>query len=184
MNPSAANDWVTTLAKRHRWLRSVAGMRSGEPAAVDDIMQDVAVAAAKNHASLRDQSALPAWLYQLTVAAALQHRRRCGRQRKLVERFVEKVQPQEAVNQSPDDWLLASERDSMVRTALKQLCPKDAEILMLKYGHGWTYQQLADRLGKSPSAIDGRLQRARKRLRCELARMANDSSTTQSRESV
>jgi RNA polymerase sigma-70 factor (ECF subfamily) len=69
----------------------------------------------------------------------------------------------------PLDWLLAEERRERVRIALAQLPRRDAEILLLKYTEDWSYRQLAERLGASPSAIEARLHRARQRLRAELA---------------
>ena len=46
---------------------------------------------------------------------------------------------------------------------------RDAEILMLKYTEEWNYQELAQHLGISHSAVETRLHRARQRLRVELA---------------
>ena len=49
--------------------------------------------------------------------------------------------------------------------ALAVLPRRDAEVLLLKHTQDWTYRQLAERLGVSEAAIDGRLQRARAKLR-------------------
>jgi RNA polymerase sigma-70 factor (ECF subfamily) len=49
------------------------------------------------------------------------------------------------------------------------LKPRDAEILLLKYTEDWTYRQLAEHLGQSASAVEARLHRARKKMRCQLA---------------
>jgi RNA polymerase sigma-70 factor (ECF subfamily) len=160
------------LLNRHAWLRRVALARGGEPAAVDDIMQDVAVAAANGYASLRDGARIDAWLYRLTVTAALQYRRRMGRQRRLAMRFAEQTQPTDIAGCDPLDWIASSEQSATIRQALQRLPPKDVEILLLKYGDDLSYAELAARLGLSTSAVDGRLQRARTRLRSQLARQA------------
>ena len=65
-------------------------------------------------------------------------------------------------------WLLADERRRMVREALDCLKDRDAEILLLKYAEGWSYQQIAAHLGITESAVESRLHRARKRLRREM----------------
>jgi RNA polymerase sigma-70 factor (ECF subfamily) len=66
--------------------------------------------------------------------------------------------------------LLAEERRQVVEAAMKRLSGRDTELLMLKYLERWSYRQLAEHLGISESAVDGRLQRARERLRAELSR--------------
>jgi RNA polymerase sigma-70 factor (ECF subfamily) len=65
----------------------------------------------------------------------------------------------------PLDWLLADERNALVRKALERLPKRDAEILLLKYTEDWSYKQLAERLGLSTSAVEARLHRARQKMR-------------------
>jgi RNA polymerase sigma-70 factor (ECF subfamily) len=77
----------------------------------------------------------------------------------------------DAAFSDPLVWLLADERRQLVREALGRLPPRDADILLLKYTENWSYQQLADHMGISHSAIETRLHRARARLRCELAKL-------------
>jgi hypothetical protein len=38
-------DWPSVLARHDRWLRTVVGARLGEPQAVDEVMQEVSLAA-------------------------------------------------------------------------------------------------------------------------------------------
>jgi len=136
-------------------------------------MQQVALAAmAKGH-QLRDLGSIGPWLYRLAVVEALQYRRRQGRRRSLMQRFAERVPPTDCDTREADplDWLLADERQALVRQALRCLPPRDAEILLLKYSEDWSYRQLAEHLGLSHSAVEARLHRARRRLRQALARL-------------
>jgi RNA polymerase sigma-70 factor (ECF subfamily) len=64
---------------------------------------------------------------------------------------------------------LADERESLVRQAMARLPKRDAEILLLKYTEDWSYQQLAEHLGLSTSAVEARLHRARQKMRKALA---------------
>jgi RNA polymerase sigma-70 factor (ECF subfamily) len=59
----------------------------------------------------------------------------------------------------------------MVRQALETLPPRDAEIMLLKYSEDWSYQQLAEHLGLSVSAVEARLHRARQKMRQALLRL-------------
>jgi len=166
-------DWPAVLDQHGRWLRTVALARVGDAAAADDVMQEVAMAAVEKGQQLREPKSAAAWLYRLVVVAALQYRRRQGRRRKLVERYVDRQSPTayDSRETDPLDWLLSDERKQMVRLALHSLPPRDAEILLLKYSEDWSYHQLAEHLGMSHSAVEARLHRARQKLRRELHRM-------------
>jgi RNA polymerase sigma-70 factor, ECF subfamily len=165
-------DWPAQLAQHDRWLRTVVLSRLGERQAVDEVMQEVALAAVEQRAPLADAAKVAPWLYRLAVLQSLLYRRRLGRSRKLTERYAERVRPTEADSRGDAlGWLLADERRQWVRTALARLPSRDAEILLLKYSEDWNYHQIAQHLGIGHSAVEARLHRARHRLRSELERL-------------
>jgi RNA polymerase sigma-70 factor (ECF subfamily) len=166
-------DWQTALAEHERWLRTVVLARVGPGGAVDEVMQEVALAAVRQKAPLLDPSKIAPWLYRLAVAQSLMYRRKLGRRRKLIERYAQRLRPTESDSRvvDPLDWLIADERRGLVRRAVGRLARRDAEILLLKYTEDWSYRQLADHLGISHSAVEARLHRARRRMRQELARL-------------
>lgn len=166
-----ALDWQAVLAEHDRWLRTVVYARLGEAQAVDEVMQEVALAAVRQKAPLLDPSKAAPWLYRLAVRQSLLYRRKQGRRRKLDERYARHLRPTEQDGRELDPlaWLLADERRQLVRRAMASLTPRDAEILLLKYHEDWSYLDLARRLGVSPSAVQARLHRARCRLRAALA---------------
>jgi RNA polymerase sigma-70 factor (ECF subfamily) len=162
-------DWQAALRDHDRWLRTVVYSRVREPEGVDEVMQEVALAAVRQAAPLSDPSKVAPWLYRLAVRQALLYRRTCGRRRRLTARYADRMQPsQVAPGGDPLSWLLHHERCQQVRDALSRLNTRDSEILLLKYGEGWSYHEIADHLGVSHSAVETRLHRARKRLRAEL----------------
>ncbi|HEX3600379.1 MAG TPA: sigma-70 family RNA polymerase sigma factor [Lacipirellulaceae bacterium] len=165
----AANaiDWPAEFDRHGRWLRTVALARVGDAAAADDVLQEVSLTAlAKGH-QLRDPTRVAGWLYRLVVVAALQYRRRQGRRQKLLDRYANQLPSNDTDSRESDPltWLLADERKSMIRQGLEKLPPRDAEIMLLKYSEDWSYQQLADHLGLSVSAVEARLHRARQKMR-------------------
>jgi RNA polymerase sigma-70 factor (ECF subfamily) len=164
-------DWSEVLTRHDRWLRTVVWARVREFRAVDDVMQEVALAAVAQRAPLADPTKLAPWLYRLAVTQALLYRRSQGRQRKLADRYAQQLRSgaPDALAGDPLAWMLAVERRQLVRAALERLPRRDAEILLLKYIEEWSYQELAAHLGISQSAIEARLHRARQRLRTALA---------------
>jgi len=169
--PGPAIDWGAALARHDRWLRTVVLARLGERQAVEEVMQEVSLAAVAQRAPIADPGKVGAWLYRLAVRQTLLYRRGRGRQRKLVGRFATRGGGAPLEVSDPLGWLLADERARLVRSALGRLPRRDSEILTLKYTEGWTYRELAAHLGASEAAIEARLHRARLRLRAELSEL-------------
>jgi len=176
----ARADWGAALQRHAGWLRRVVLNRVGEPQAVDEVMQEVSLAAVLGGGGNTAAAPNPAaWLYRVAVRQALLHRRRSGRRRKLIEAFASRSTP--APNDSaanPLRWLISNERDGLVRSALARAPRRDADVLVLKYAEQWSYRQIADHLGLSESAVEARLHRARRRLRDELARFDLNEDVT------
>jgi RNA polymerase sigma factor (sigma-70 family) len=166
--PSAV-DWKTELARHDRWLRTVAFARLGCRHAVDDVLQEVALAVVRDRAPLADAAKISPWLYRLTILQSLLYRRSAGRRRKLVHAAEERFRCDEGSTPDPIEWLVGEERREQLRAAIDQLRPQDAEILLLKYTEGWSYRQIAERLGIREAAVEARLHRARGKLRELLA---------------
>jgi len=157
-------DWAAALAQHGRWLRTVVLARLGERQAIDEVMQEIALAVVKQQALLNDPSKVGAWLYRVAVRQVLLFRRRKGRQQKLVAGYGS-ANCRNGTAPDPLDWLLLEERKAIVREALTRLPCRDVQILLLKYTEDWSYRELAIHLGVSEAAVEARLHRARQRLR-------------------
>src|SRR5271165_4497263 len=130
-------DWPAILAAHERWLRRVVTARVQEQQAVDEVMQEVALAAVAQRSPLLNPGRLVGWLYRLAVRQALIYRRKAGRQRALVGRYARhQATGGEDTALSPLSWLLHVERQQMVQQALRRLPPRDADLLVLKYAEG------------------------------------------------
>ena len=75
---AASIDWPSVLAEHGRWLRTVVCARLGEPQAVDEVMQEVSLAAVRQQAPLNDPEKVAPWLYRLAVRQSLLYRRKHG----------------------------------------------------------------------------------------------------------
>jgi RNA polymerase sigma-70 factor (ECF subfamily) len=161
------------------WLRAVAIARLRGFEGADDVMQDVAIGAVRNWETLRTAANAKAWLYRLTVRAALMHRRTLGRARKRINEaigtYTDKHGASETARPRHDDGdappgdplaaLLASERHAQLRMAIARLPVKDVEMLLLKHVDDCSYQEIARRLGVTAGVVQMRLFRARQKLR-------------------
>ena len=153
------------IVQHQRWLRQIILARVGEPQATDEVFQEVAAQALLQKSPLQDESKSSAWLYRVAVRQCLLYRRKCGRQRRLIRRYGDEQTAHQLDAPDALHWLLNRERHEQVRAAVLQLPAQDAELLLLKYAEGWSYQHMAQKLGLSVTTIETRLHRARARLR-------------------
>jgi RNA polymerase sigma factor (sigma-70 family) len=158
-------DWPATLAQHDRWLRTALFARLGQRQAVDEVMQEVALAAAALRTPLDDPSRAGAWLYRVAIRQAMLYRRRSGRRQKLLDGYAQIWIDDPPTVPDPLAVLLLEERRRLIRSALVTLARRDAEILLLKYTEDWSSRDLARHLGVGESCIEARLHRARGRLR-------------------
>ena len=164
-------DWERVLLSNEKWMRSVIALRVGESAAVDEVFQEVALAATKQKSPLRDISKLDSWLYKLAVLQSSLYRRRAGRKRNLLKRYESDcVASNEsgADDNEPLDWLLSKERRTLVRSALQKLQEDYREILILKYCDELSYHDISRKLNMTESAVQSKLHRARILLKKEI----------------
>ena len=162
--PPSPGDWAEMLARHDRWLRTVVAARLGERQAVDEVLQEVGLAALA-HPNPVDPAIVAGWLYRLAIHKTLMWRRTTGRRHKLVGRYADRVRIESNEVVDPLGWLLLDERSVLIRQAVAGLPPRDAEILLLKYTEDWSVRDLAAHLGQTESAIESRLHRARGKLR-------------------
>jgi RNA polymerase sigma-70 factor, ECF subfamily len=173
--PTSTLDWAELLSTHERWLKRLVVARLNEPQGVEEVMQEVALAAMAQRSPIFDPASVVGWLYRLAVRHVLIYRRKEGRRRALVGRYAAKrATKEETAEPSPLGWLLHDERRLIVRRALSLLPPRDADLLVLKYAEGWSARELAEKLNLRVSTIETRLHRARGRLRLELAALADE----------
>ncbi len=161
------------LEVHRQWLRTVVLARVDDVQAVDEVMQEVSLAAVRTRSPTSEAGSMSAWLYRVAVRQSLLYRRRKGRENKRIAGYVHHCRHDDQRQRDGDPlrWLLADEEMELVREALCGLSPKDREILLLKYTEDWSCRELAEQLGVSITTVETRLHRARGRLRNELTRL-------------
>ncbi|MBI5852351.1 MAG: RNA polymerase sigma factor [Planctomycetes bacterium] len=132
-----------------------------QPADIEDVLQDVLLAAWTKRAHLREPAAFAGWLRRIAVNKARNHARGALRRTRRVR----------LAGFGPGDEPLGVERESVdesLREALLGLRHADREVLVLHYLEGHPPAAIAELLGGKRNAIEARLSRARKRLRARL----------------
>jgi RNA polymerase sigma factor (sigma-70 family) len=159
-------DWPSLLEQHRRWLGTVIRARLPDASAVDDLLQDVAIAVLRQTNRPEQLDKVAPWLYRIAVRKVINYRRHLGRRRKLLDGFVNERGESAGLEKSaPGEWLLRAEQTTQVSQALRRLDANDRQILLLKYSEGWGYREIAEHLGTTVKTVEYRLLRARQAMR-------------------
>ena len=162
-------DWEAELPLHREWMVRTARSRLGDPHVAEDVVQDVFLSIVRQNPQLDDPTRIRSWLYQAVVHRVSDQLRTEYRRTRAVNGMTEQILPEQ--EELGWDWLLAKEQRDLLKTAVGQLPELDREIVLLRFGHNWTYNRLAERLGMTARAVEYRLVRAKQNLRRELQRL-------------
>ncbi|MHC4642580.1 MAG: RNA polymerase sigma factor [Planctomycetota bacterium] len=141
----------------------------GWPGEVEDIVQDVFLAAFLGLKKFRCECSLKTWLFTITINKCRSYRYKQMLYLRFFSRTAVKasVAPAHATNETPVD----SETFKRVRHAIKALPAKYREPVVLKYLQELSTDGIARILGISKNALNVRLNRARERLKQDLTEL-------------
>jgi len=135
---------------------------------LDDLVQDVLLAAFRHRDGFRGDAALSTWLTRIALHKVQDHHRAHRLRRRLFAWFGHghALPAPEAADGDGD----IDERLDATRRALQQLPHRDREVLVLRYLEQRGIDEVAELLELTRASVDTRLSRARKRLRAILDR--------------
>jgi len=161
---------LAALVERYRpAVLAVTLDRTGDPEVARDLAQDTLEAALRHLGELRDPEALPAWLRAITVNCCRQHARR--RREDTVGLLPAAVVETESTHR-------AAVQREMLRQVLRALrtLPENSRLALVMHAvHGVPYAEIAAFLGVPLTTIEGRIHRARRALRREMARWLTEA---------
>jgi len=128
---------------------------------VDDVVQDVFLAALKRLNRFRGEASLATWLTTITLNTCRAYRRK--HLLRLRWWMSATATAQQSVKAEFDD-----ETGERVRQAVRALPANFREVIVLFYLEDWSGREIAKLLEISENAVDVRLHRARERLRITL----------------
>ncbi len=147
-------------------VAALANRLLGWPGGVDDVVQDVFVAALVGLKKFRGESSLRTWLFTITVNESRRYRFR--RLRRLRLMTMEDAATVEGRDRGGDRQAMDQETFARVRRAVQVLPRKYREIVVLRYLQGLEGSEICALLRISANVMQVRLNRARKRLREQL----------------
>lgn len=169
-------DWSVELSANSDWLSRIVYARVRDHHAVEDVLQELGVAAVAWPATLCGPEAINRWLYAAAVKQALSFCRTRTRDQKKTKTFAQRKETDiNELESDPLQFLIASENSEWLRLAMQNLSSRQREVLLLKHFDAWTCRQIAVKFGIAESTVKRHLVNARKQLRIELMRIRNES---------
>lgn len=135
---------------------------------VEDLIQETLMRALIGLADLQDPEQFRSWLIGIAGNLVRMNYRSQRIRSSVLDEYETSTRTAidvSAESFTPEAIVLASERAEAVSEAVAALPDGSREIVELHYGEGLTYKEIADRLDITVTSIEGRLYRARQRLK-------------------
>jgi len=161
------------IVERHSAeIAALANRLLGWPGDVDDVVQDVFVAAFVHLKKFRGDCRLRTWLYTITVNKCRSYR--LGR--RLRAGKVSDLEAAVGQDQGAERPAMDKETFGRVRRAVQALPRKYREVVVLRYLQGLEPGEISELLGVKVNAVQVRLNRARTRLKEHLGNLLEEKS--------
>ena len=157
------------LERHYDRVHGLAWQLTGTRADADDIAQDVCCILATRIGTFRGEARFTTWLYRVTVNVFLDRRKSRRRFTALDETALAgRASPEPSLEAT----LIRSQVQERVARTVAALPVKLRVPVVLRYGPGLSYAQIAEALGVCEGTVASRLNRALKRLEHELRDVA------------
>lgn len=135
-----------------------------------DVVQESFIKAYTRLQSCRDPNAFNTWIFRILRNGALDRLKSKSRRNVALEETTVFAPD----HQGPEEQLMVSELGREVSAALEALPESQREAFILKHVEGLSYEEMADRLDASVSALKMRVKRAREELQQSLHHVAHE----------
>lgn len=149
-------------------MRRLLGWPADRDSELEDMLQNVFLAAWEHRARFRGDSSIKTWLTRIAINEC----RRMQRRRFVFRKWWTSLRPQAAEIVGVDEPLARRETSQQVRLAMQQLSDRQREVVVLYYLEEMNAHEVAEVLGLKQGTVEARLSRARQRLATLLGDMS------------
>ena len=149
--------------------------RTGDAELAKDIVASVFETAYVKGHEVREPAAYGSWLFMIAKNHIAGHYRRAGREVNRLQRVGEElafVQPPPG----PEDSLLRDERVGKLVEFVRQMTPRDQELILLKFDAELSNAEIAQIVGLTPLNVRVKIFRALRRLRTQMQSTLGEAS--------
>ncbi|MCD6302972.1 MAG: sigma-70 family RNA polymerase sigma factor [Anaerolineae bacterium] len=156
----------------------------GSPSEAEDATQETFLRAYTRLHTYDSSRKFSSWILSIGSHYCIDRlRRRRGKNISMEEIMSERWLPDD--DPRPEQRALANEREALIQRMLQEVAPQYREVLILRYWHDHSYEDIAEITHASVSAVKSRLHRARNAIADALEnRQADDEEKAKRRRSV
>jgi RNA polymerase sigma-70 factor (ECF subfamily) len=164
-----------TLARLHQdsfgWALSCCGWNEADAA---DVLQSAYLKIVSGKARFGAKSAFRTWLFGVIRQTAREHHRRAASHLERARRLKQEISATGEGVQRPDDTLEQAETSQVLLEAMRELPPRQREVLHLVFYQNLTIREAAEVMAVSLGSARVHYDRAKKRLRGLLEHFHSD----------
>ena len=168
------------FARHHRRAYDLAYRVLGDTGLASDAVQESFLTIYRKGARFEARARFTSWLHRVVLNRCIDMQRRERRHRMVPLATGGAADDPDAAGagvpepsgdprENPLTRSLGAERAELVRTAIRRLSPKLAEVVVLRYPQGRSYEEIGEILGVPPGTVKSRLNRAQSALRGSLS---------------
>ena len=129
-----------------------------------DVVQEVFIKLFRSIKNFKGRSHFYTYLYRMVMNAAIDHKRKVGRQFMSSLDEEGSFEPSEEAEKGPERVLLQKELEERVKLAMDKLPDEQKAALIYRDVEGLSYQEMAEAMGCSVGTVMSRLHYGRKRM--------------------
>lgn len=155
---------------------SMAFRMVGSHEIAEEIIQEVFISVYRDIKRFQFQSAFTTWLYRIVLRRSAdyfrKHRKYFNQTVSIYSKNTDETDIEiEDGNRTPEEWAFSSEKEQLLEKAILSLSEKQRKIVILRYIHHLSYEDIAEILNCRLGTVKSRLNRAHKALEKKLEKI-------------
>ncbi|MGB9862387.1 MAG: RNA polymerase sigma factor [Candidatus Saccharicenans sp.] len=155
-----AGAWKMLVDLYAKKIYNLAYQFSGRPQEAEDLTQDIFLKLYNSLGKYDFEKDFSAWFLTLARNYLIDEYRH-HRQEKSLRDEVDELTLSAPAADSPENQYLAGEKSELIRQALLELSPELRTVLILRELEGFSYEEIAEKLGLPLGTVKSRVNRAR-----------------------
>jgi RNA polymerase sigma-70 factor (ECF subfamily) len=168
---NGSGDWENLFSQYREMVFKTAYLMLDDAQRAEDVLQEVFIKVHRSwHSYDSRKGSLATWLHRITVNQCLSERRNSRPPSVSLETLQEQgLDPPDAHSKPPDEVAAGNEQSERIRQAMNILDGKHRAVIVLRYFHDLSYEEIARTLNIPQGTVKSRLNTGLRMLRAELA---------------
>jgi RNA polymerase sigma-70 factor (ECF subfamily) len=143
-----------------------------QPSNAEEILQDVFVGVWQGAGKFRGKASVKTWIFRITHNRTVSWLRKDKKNQLALEDISQISIKSETP--LPEEYLIAKGEHDLIHSALEQLAPIHRSVVVLTFGYGFSYKEIALIMGVPIGTVKSRMSYALRYLQAEIEKQKNE----------